>query len=86
MSNVFFSTAIKKSSLAFLFLLVSSCFTISLAQNRVFVRGTVVSEQQEPIIGAAIVTLFQLGIWLYQVKDNPEFKKQATDQIQQTAN
>lgn len=55
MSNVFFSTAIKKSSLAFLFLLVSSCFTISLAQNRVFVRGTVVSEQQEPIIGAAIV-------------------------------
>ena len=38
------------------------------------------------IIGAAIVTLFQLGIWLYQVKDNPEFKKQATDQIQQTAN
>lgn len=55
MSNVFFSTTIKKSSLAFLFLLVSSCFTISLAQNRVFVRGTVVSEQQEPIIGAAIV-------------------------------
>ena len=37
------------------------------------------------IIGAAIVTLFQLGIWLYQVKDNAEFKKQATDQIQQTA-
>lgn len=55
MSNVFFSTTIKKSSLAFLFLLVSSCFTISMAQNRVFVRGTVVSEQQEPIIGAAIV-------------------------------
>lgn len=38
------------------------------------------------IIGAAIVTLFQLGIWLYQVKDNPEFKKQAAEQIQQTAN
>ncbi|WP_336937771.1 hypothetical protein [Acinetobacter modestus] len=33
------------------------------------------------IIGAAIVTLFQLGLWLYQVKDNPEFKKQATQQI-----
>jgi len=55
MSNVFFSTTIRKSSLAFLFLLVSSCFMVSQAQNRVFVRGTVVSEQQEPIIGAAIV-------------------------------
>lgn len=38
------------------------------------------------VIGAGIVTLFQLGIWLYQMKDNPEFKKQATEQIQQTAN
>lgn len=38
------------------------------------------------IIGAAIVTLFQLGIWLYQVKDNPEFKKQVGQQIQQTTN
>jgi len=38
------------------------------------------------IIGASIVTLFQLGIWLYQVKDNPEFKKQASEQIQQTTN
>lgn len=37
------------------------------------------------IIGASIVTLFQLGVWLYQVKDNPEFKKQATEQLQQTA-
>ncbi|ALD01657.1 hypothetical protein AMQ28_04350 [Acinetobacter sp. TTH0-4] len=38
------------------------------------------------IIGAGIVTMFQLGMWLYQVKDNPEFQKQATEQIQQTAN
>lgn len=38
------------------------------------------------IIGAGIVTLFQLGIWLYQVKDNPEFKKQANEQIEQAAN
>lgn len=38
------------------------------------------------IIGAGIVTIFQLGIWLYQVKDNPEFKKQAEQQIQQAAN
>lgn len=35
------------------------------------------------IIGAGIVTLFQLGIWLYQNKDNAEFKKQATQQIEQ---
>lgn len=38
------------------------------------------------IIGAAIVTFVQLAIWVYQVKDNPEFKKQATEQIQQSAN
>lgn len=38
------------------------------------------------IIGAGIVALFQLGMWLYQVKDNPEFKKQATEQIEQTTN
>lgn len=38
------------------------------------------------IIGASIVTLFQLGIWLYQVKDNPEFKKQAGQQVEQTTN
>ncbi len=38
------------------------------------------------IIGAGIVTILQLAIWLYQVKDNPDFKKQATQQIQQIAN
>lgn len=38
------------------------------------------------IIGAGIVTLFQLALWFYQIKDNPEFKKQATKQMQQTVN
>lgn len=38
------------------------------------------------IIGAGIVTVFQLGMWAYKVKDNPEFKKQITEQVQQTVN
>lgn len=38
------------------------------------------------IIGAGIVTLFQLGMWLYQVKDNPDFQRKASEQIQKTAN
>ena len=55
------------------------------ASKKGFIKG-VGENVLAGIIGAGIVTLFQLGIWLYQVKDNPEFKKQATEQIQQTAN
>lgn len=55
------------------------------ATKKGFIKG--VSENVAAgIIGAGIVTIFQLAIWVYQMKDNPEFKKQATEQIQQTAN
>ncbi|HRZ97038.1 MAG TPA: TonB-dependent receptor [Paludibacter sp.] len=55
MSHFFFSTLVKKFSLAFLILLVTSCFTVAFAQNRVFVKGTVLTSQQEPVIGATVV-------------------------------
>lgn len=55
MSKDFSTSVLAKSKLAFLFLLISACLTVLQAQNKVFVKGTVVNEQQEPIFGAAIV-------------------------------
>ena len=55
MSKDFSTSGLAKSKLAFLFLLISACLTVLQAQNKVFVKGTVVNEQQEPIFGAAIV-------------------------------
>lgn len=65
--------------------IIQSTNSLANASKKGFLHG--VSENVlAGIIGAGIVTLFQIGIWLYQVKDNPEFKKQAAEQIQQTAN
>lgn len=54
-SDSFILEIIKRSWLVFLFMLVVSFSSVSFAQNRVMVKGTVTSDNQEPIIGATVV-------------------------------
>lgn len=54
-SDSFILEIIKRSWLVFLFMLVVSFSSVSFAQNRVMVKGTVTSDKQEPIIGATVV-------------------------------